>query len=70
MCCIYLNHIRYFYAQHFIYLLYWQKTTPQGENNVQKNINSNNHKKSLKYLIRFYTIKDKFKCKGEVAVKE
>ena len=33
-------------------------------------INDENFITASKYLIRFYTIKDKFKCKGEVAVNE
>ena len=33
-------------------------------------INQENFITASKYLIRFYTIKDKFKCKGEVAVNE
>ena len=33
-------------------------------------INSENFITASKYLIRFYTVKDKFKCKGEIAVNE
>ena len=33
-------------------------------------INQENFITASKYIIRFYTIKDKFKCKGEVAVNE